>query len=110
MTILSAASARGWVDGGGFALLNQGALECRRNDLWIIFFGLIAGCCTGSRLLGRLTSVDYLGSSALVPLGEAVGGWATERLGSSAVFIIGRKFLTLLVALGLLHPDIRSMD
>ncbi len=66
--------------------------------------------CVPSRLLGRVTSVDFLGSSALVPVGEAVGGWTTQRLGSSPVFIIGGALLTALVALGLLHPDIRSMD
>ncbi|MDR3577782.1 MAG: hypothetical protein P4L50_28280 [Anaerolineaceae bacterium] len=66
--------------------------------------------CVSSRLLGRVTSVDYLGSSAFVPLGEAAGGWATGRLGSSAAFIIGGAVPTTLVALGLLHPAIRSMD
>jgi hypothetical protein len=62
------------------------------------------------RLLGRVTSVDYLGSSALAPVGFALGGWAAALIGPSMVFVIGGALETLLVGLGLLHPQIRRMD
>lgn len=61
-------------------------------------------------LLGRVTSVDYLGSLILLPAGYAVGGWAVEAAGPSLVFVIGGALETALIGLGLLHPRIRSLD
>jgi len=61
-------------------------------------------------LLGRVTSVDYLGSYLLLPLGYALGGWAAEALGPSLVFVLGGALQTVLIALGLLHPQVRSLD
>ncbi len=61
-------------------------------------------------LLGRVTSVDYLGSYILLPLGFAVGGWAARLLGPAPVFVIGGALQTVLVALGFLHPEIRALD
>lgn len=40
-------------------------------------------------LLGRVSSVDYLGSYLLLPVGFSTGGWAIERFGVAAVFIPG---------------------
>lgn len=62
------------------------------------------------QLLGRVTSVDYLGSSILEPVGYAFGGWATAAVGPSLVFILGGALHTVLIALGLLHPKIRNLD
>ena len=61
-------------------------------------------------LLGRVTSIDYLGSYILLPLGYAAGGWAIELAGPATVFIVGGVIETLLIALGLLHPEIRALD
>ena len=61
-------------------------------------------------LLGRVTSVDYLGSFICLPLGYALGGWAAEQVGPAPVFIIGGALQTALIALGLLHPQVRSLD
>jgi MFS family permease len=63
-----------------------------------------------AHLLGRVTSVDYLGSFILLPVGYAFGGWASEQIGPATVFIIGGALQVLLVALGLLHKDIRTLD
>jgi hypothetical protein len=60
--------------------------------------------------LGRVTSVDYMGSFALLPIGYALGGWAIDHVGPATVFIAGGAFLTVAVLLGLLHPRIRAMD
>ncbi len=62
------------------------------------------------RLLGRVTSVDYLGSYILIPPGYAIGGWATEALGPPMVFVAGGIVQAALVALGLLHPQVRNLD
>jgi MFS family permease len=61
-------------------------------------------------LLGRVTSIDYLGSFILLPVGYAFGGWAAELVGAPLVFVIGGAAETALIALGLLHPQVRSLD
>jgi len=61
-------------------------------------------------LLGRVTSVDYLGSYLLLPLGMAFGGWAIDQVGAPLVFVAGGACETILIALGLLHPQIRGLD
>ena len=61
-------------------------------------------------LQGRVSSIDFLGSSLLAPVGYAVGGWATELLGPALIFIVGGILQTGLIGLGLLHPKIRSLD
>jgi hypothetical protein len=61
-------------------------------------------------LLGRVTSVDYLGSFILLPVGYAVGGWAAEQMGAPLVFVIGGALQTMLIALGLLHSQVRCLD
>jgi DHA3 family tetracycline resistance protein-like MFS transporter len=66
--------------------------------------------CVPRQLLGRVTSVDYLGSYALLPVGYVIGGWAAQTLGPSLTFVIGGALQVALVSAGLLHPQIRSFD
>ena len=61
-------------------------------------------------MLGRVYSIDALGSFVLLPIGFALSGWATELLGAPAVFLIGGIGVILLVLLGLAHPAIRNLD
>ncbi len=61
-------------------------------------------------LLGRVTSVDYLGSFGLLPIGYALSGWAIEDFGVQAVFIAGGGMTALLTLVGMLHPAIRKLD
>lgn len=61
-------------------------------------------------LLGRVSSVDLLGSFILLPIGYGVGGWAVETLGAPLVFIIGGALETGLILLGLTHPKVRLLD
>ena len=61
-------------------------------------------------LQGRVSSIDYLGSSILEPVGYAIGGWATAALGPVAVFVVGGFLQTMLISLGLLNPKVRGVD
>jgi DHA3 family tetracycline resistance protein-like MFS transporter len=63
-----------------------------------------------ARLLGRVASIDALGSYALLPVGFGIAGWATDRLGAPLVFILGGTVTVLLSLLGLTHPGIRRLD
>jgi hypothetical protein len=60
--------------------------------------------------LGRVTSIDMLGSFIFLPVGFAVAGILTERLGPSTVFVLGGSFVVLLAAAMLLVPSIRHLD
>jgi sugar phosphate permease len=61
--------------------------------------------------LGRVASVEALGSFALIPLGYALAGWATELLGAALVFVIGGGLTVVVAALVLIgYPAIRGLD
>jgi hypothetical protein len=61
--------------------------------------------------LGRVASVEALGSFALIPVGYALAGWATELLGAPLVFVVGGWFTAVVAALVLSsHPAIRGLD
>ncbi len=60
--------------------------------------------------LGRVSSIDALGSFVLLPVGYAVAGWATDRMGAAPVFTIGGIAFAVLGLAGLLHPAIRRLD
>jgi MFS family permease len=61
-------------------------------------------------LLGRVSSIDLLGSFVLLPIGYGLAGWATDRLGAPVVFLIGGAVSVGLALLGLAHPAIRNLD
>ena len=61
-------------------------------------------------MLGRVYSIDALGSFVLLPIGFALAGWGTELLGAPRVFLIGGIGTILLVLIGLSHPAIRNLD
>ena len=61
-------------------------------------------------MLGRVYSIDALGSFVFVPVGFALAGWGTEVLGAPTVFLIGSMGIIVLVLLGLSHPAIRNLD
>jgi MFS family permease len=61
-------------------------------------------------LLGRVSSIDALGSFVLLPIGYAIAGWATDLIGAPLVFVIGGALTIVLVLLGLAHPAVRGLD
>jgi DHA3 family tetracycline resistance protein-like MFS transporter len=60
--------------------------------------------------LGRVVSIDNMGSFALLPIGFLLAGWATEQFGAPTVFLVGGLFAAGVTALGLLVPAIRNLD
>jgi MFS family permease len=61
-------------------------------------------------VLGRVASIDLLGSLCLLPIGHGVTGWATDQLGASMVFIIGGAITVSLALFGLTQREIRQLD
>ncbi len=87
------------------ALLNGAALEV---------FGLIWTNTLQELVphdkLGRVSSIDALGSYALLPVGFAAAGWAVEQWSASAVLVAGGLSTALLCAAGLAVPAIRRLN
>ncbi len=63
-----------------------------------------------SELLGRVSSIDYLGSFVLLPLGYGIAGVLTDQLGASLVFIGGGLITILITTVGLVNPAIHKLD
>ncbi len=61
-------------------------------------------------MLGRVYSIDALGSWVLLPIGFGLAGWATDLWGAPSVFLIGGSATLVLALLGLSHPAIRNLD
>jgi len=60
--------------------------------------------------LGRVSSVDWLGSLFLQPIGLAVVGALTDAIGPAWVFVAGGSFSLALTLLGLATRGIRELD
>jgi MFS family permease len=60
--------------------------------------------------LGRVASIDYLGSFALLPLGYIVAGSLTDRVGPQLVFLIGGTITVVVALLGYAHRAVRRVD
>jgi MFS family permease len=61
-------------------------------------------------MLGRVSSIDALGSFVLMPIGFALAGWLTDKIGPAQVFIIGGCGTMTMAALAYLHPGVRRLD
>ncbi|MCJ7677666.1 MAG: MFS transporter [Anaerolineales bacterium] len=60
--------------------------------------------------LGRVSSIDALGSFVLMPVGFALAGVLTDKIGPAQVFVIGGCTTIVLAFLGYLHPAVRRLD
>ncbi|MBI3162374.1 MAG: MFS transporter [Chloroflexi bacterium] len=60
--------------------------------------------------MGRVSSVDSVGSFVLLPIGFAFTGWLIDAVGVSAVFIAAGVVTAVVSLLPLLHPMIRKLD
>jgi DHA3 family tetracycline resistance protein-like MFS transporter len=61
-------------------------------------------------MLGRVYSIDALGSFVFLPIGFAWAGWATDLIGAPTVFLIGGFSTITLALLGLSRSAIRNLD
>ena len=87
------------------ALLNGAALEI----VGLIWMNLLQEIVPQEKM-GRVTSVDMLGSFVLLPLGFAFTGWLVDGIGVTTVFIASGVVTAVLCALPLLHQAIRNLD
>ncbi len=60
--------------------------------------------------LGRVSSVDWLGSLCLQPVGLALVGALSDSLGPAIIFILGGLFSFALTLIGLTSRSIRALD
>lgn len=60
--------------------------------------------------LGRVISLDTLGSFAMIPVGEALGGILTDRIGPALVFVVFGLFNLVIVLIPLLVREVREME
>jgi len=60
--------------------------------------------------MGRVSSVDMLGSFVLLPIGFALTGWLVDQIGVTTVFLACGLLTAMLCFLPLLHPAIRKLD
>jgi MFS family permease len=74
-----------------------------------IFFTILHETIPGDKL-GRVISLDTLGSFAMIPVGEALGGIMTDRIGPAPVFIIFGLFNLANVMIPLLVREVREVE
>lgn len=60
--------------------------------------------------LGRVSSIDALGSYALLPVGYGLAGLAADHIGAAPTFVVGGAISIVVIGLGLLHPGVRNLD
>lgn len=87
------------------AVMNGAALEIG-NLIWVNLMQEL----TPNERLSRISSIEMLGSYALLPVGVGLTGWATDTLGPATVCIVGGGLTVSASLLGLLHPAIRELD
>jgi MFS family permease len=89
----------------GAALIN-GAMMAAFGLIWTVTLQELVP----RAVLGRVASIDQLGSFAMLPAGYWLTGWATEHLGAPLVFIVGGTLTLILMIVGLAHPAVRRLD
>lgn len=63
-----------------------------------------------SAKLGRVNSIDLLGSYSLMPLGYAIIGILTDHMGPGVVFLAGGILNIVLASIALCIPGVRHLD
>jgi MFS family permease len=61
-------------------------------------------------LLGRVSSIDFLGSAALIPIGFVGAGAMADMMDPATVFRAGGLATAVMLTAALLHPAIRRLD
>jgi MFS family permease len=87
------------------ALFNGAALEI----VGLVWMNLLQELVPPEKM-GRVSSVDMLGSFVLLPVGFALTGWLVDEIGVTTVFLASGILTAMLCFLPLLHPAIRKLD
>ena len=87
------------------ALLNGAALEIEG----LIWMNIMQEKVPPEKM-GRVSSVDSLGSFVLLPIGFALTGWLIDTVGVTSVFIAAGAVTAVISLLPLMHPLIRKLD
>ena len=90
----------------GATMAIYGAME---TGLGLVWLNAIQNFVPRDRL-GRVYSIDVLGSLALTPVGLALAGVLADRFGAAPVFLVGGLTSAAIIATGLLHPEVRRLD
>lgn len=89
----------------GGALINGAALEVA-SLVWTNMLQTFVP----SEKLGRVASIDMLGSFVLLPVGYVLTGWLVDKLGAPETFITAGIITVSVSVLPLIHPSIRRLD
>jgi len=87
------------------AILNGAALE----TFGLVWTNLLQEMVPIEKL-GRVSSIDMLGSFVLLPIGFALTGVCIEQIGPAYTFLLGGLLTAICGILPLLHPQIRQTD
>lgn len=60
--------------------------------------------------LGRVASVDLLGSLGMLPVGYVLAGWLSDHFGAASVFVLGGLLMVLLNSIPLFLHNIRKLE
>jgi hypothetical protein len=60
--------------------------------------------------LGRVCSLDELGSTICLPIGYAVSGILADHFSPALVFLVGGGATIVCALLGLVHPKVYTFD
>lgn len=94
------------VAAAGFAALILGAAEAGVVLAWLSTLQELVP----RERLGRVASIEALGSLALAPVGNALAGVVADHFGAALVFVAGGVIGAAVIALGFLHAVIRALD
>lgn len=87
------------------AILLMGACLAVNNLVWSV----VLQERVPRTFLGRVASLSNVSSTALLPLGFALAGIATDLAGAPQVFLLGGVLTALLALVGLLFPTTRRI-
>jgi DHA3 family tetracycline resistance protein-like MFS transporter len=107
---LAAFGAPAWLPNAPAILLVSGAALGAGLGVFEIIWATTMQELVPADKLGRVSSVDWLGSLSLQPIGLAVVGVLTDAVGPVWVFIVGGLVSALLVLLGLGARGVRELD
>lgn len=75
----------------------------------VIFITLLQ-TLTPTHVLGRIVSLQLMGSTGLQPVSFVLSGWATEVVGLRVLFFVGGGLVTAACVAGMILPSVHNAD